>query len=315
VPEGAVIPEDMLRVTGFWDDERDRGILAGRRGDRVKAVKLRGVLSQGILLDQRDLAANGIPTFAAGAECAEPLGITKYEPPIPTELAGYVYHEPALGTYTDVENLKRYPDVLVPGEPVVITEKLHGTCSIFSLLATGDGGHEFHVSSKGQAGKGLAIREPAEGERRNAYWTIARQHDVERKLRLLALELGAREVTLFGETVGVQDLRYGFPPGELGANFFDLRVDGRYVDADVLTSQLTRPEVALPQVPVLHVGPYDPELVRFLAEGRSTLADHVREGVVVRPARERRDDRVGRVILKHVGEGYLTRRGDATEFE
>lgn len=37
-------------------------------------------------------------------------------------------------------------------------------------------------------------------------------------------------------------------------------------------------------------------------------ADHVREGCVVRPAAERRDDRAGRVVLKLIGRDYLTRK-------
>jgi hypothetical protein len=36
--------------------------------------------------------------------------------------------------------------------------------------------------------------------------------------------------------------------------------------------------------------------------------DHVREGFVVRPVRERYDPAVGRVILKLHGEGFHTRR-------
>ena len=38
-------------------------------------------------------------------------------------------------------------------------------------------------------------------------------------------------------------------------------------------------------------------------------ADHVREGFVVKPTAECFDDRIGRVILKMVGEGYLLRKG------
>ena len=36
-------------------------------------------------------------------------------------------------------------------------------------------------------------------------------------------------------------------------------------------------------------------------------ADHVREGSVVRPVRERVDLRLGRTVLKIVGNGYLER--------
>jgi hypothetical protein len=62
----------------------------------------------------------------------------------------------------------------------------------------------------------------------------------------------------------------------------------------------------LPAVPTLFVGPWDPERAREMAEGTSTLDNkHVREGIVVKPWAERWDDRIGRVILKLHGEGFL----------
>ncbi len=42
-------------------------------------------------------------------------------------------------------------------------------------------------------------------------------------------------------------------------------------------------------------------------------ANHIREGIVMVPAVERRDARIGRVCLKSVSADYLTRKG-GTEF-
>ena len=62
--------------------------------------------------------------------------------------------------------------------------------------------------------------------------------------------------------------------------------------------------------PVLYRGPWQGlDAHRHLAEGRTTIGDgHVREGFVVKPVVERFDDRIGRVILKLHGEGYLTKK-------
>jgi len=54
------------------------------------------------------------------------------------------------------------------------------------------------------------------------------------------------------------------------------------------------------------------ELLR-LSGGKSELAEHMREGCVIHPVRERFDERLGRVIVKMVGEDYLLRKG-GTEF-
>jgi len=41
-----------------------------------------------------------------------------------------------------------------------------------------------------------------------------------------------------------------------------------------------------------------------LANEDSSLGDHIREGVVVKPVKERWNERVGRVIMKYIGEEY-----------
>ena len=49
VPEQAVVPHDLLKQYGYWDDAKGKGMLAGAMGDRVKIIKLRGEYSQGLV--------------------------------------------------------------------------------------------------------------------------------------------------------------------------------------------------------------------------------------------------------------------------
>ena len=123
----------------------------------------------------------------------------------------------------------------------------------------------------------------------------------------LLTHLGAshRQVILYGEVFGskVQSLAYG-QVGALGFRAFDLLTDGKYLDAADFASLCARFDVSA--VPVLYRGPYALETVKALSEGATTLgADHIREGVVVRPAQERTDPKVGRVCLKYIGDPYL----------
>ena len=114
-----------------------------------------------------------------------------------------------------------------------------------------------------------------------------------------------RQVILYGEVFGsrVQSLTYG-QGGTLGFRAFDLLADGKYRDADGFTVLCAR--FAVPAVPVLYRGPYALDTVKALSEGTTTLgADHIREGVVVRPVKERTDPKVGRVCLKYIGDPYL----------
>ncbi|MFG2643972.1 RNA ligase (ATP) [Streptomyces sp. NPDC048370] len=309
IPEQAVLPAALVDELGLT------GRLAGKASDRVKAVRLRGEVSQGIVCRPKALADVDLATAAAaGTDFAELLGITKWVPPIPPTMSGDVEAAPDLLPWVDIENLQRYPDVFEPGEPVVLTEKLHGSACLATYFAE-DG--RVQVSSKGFGSKGLALQE----DPRNLYWRAVLGHDVPAVAARLAARLGARRVGLFGEVfgAGVQDLGYGANArGEdLGYAVFDVsaEIDGRvrWLDpAEVLEAG------ELPLVPRLYTGPYDRDTVLALASGRETVSGrelHLREGVVIRPVTERYSPVVGgRAIAKAVSPAYLTRKG-GTEYE
>ncbi|MEU2162813.1 RNA ligase (ATP) [Streptomyces chengbuensis] len=319
IPEQAVLPAPLVDELGLT------GRLAGKASDRVKAVRLRGELSQGIVCRPKALDGTDLARAAAeGTDFAELLGITKWSPPIPPTMSGDVEAAPELLPWVDIENLQRYPDVFAPGEPVVITEKLHGTACLVTFVADDGAAPSPHgepsgrvlVSSKGFGAKGLALKEDA----RNLYWRAVTGHAVPEAAARLAAELGATRVGVFGEVygAGVQDLSYGANARstELGFAVFDVsaEIDGQvhWLDAARLL------EGGLPLVPRLYEGPFALEKVLELASGRETVSGrelHLREGVVVRPVTERWSPVVGgRAIAKCVSPAYLTRKG-GTEYE
>ncbi|WP_435611969.1 RNA ligase (ATP) [Streptomyces sp. bgisy159] len=308
IPEQSVLPADLIEELGLT------GRLAGGNADRVKAVRLRGELSQGIVCRPEALADVDLTRAAAqGTDFAERLGITKWVPPIPPTMNGDVESAPDLLPWVDIENIQRYPDIFAPGEPVVLTEKLHGSACLLTYVTDED---RVYVSSKGFGSKSLALRE----DPRNLYWRAVRGHRVAEAAARLARRLGARRVGVFGEVygAGVQDLTYGADGRRdtLGYAVFDVSAEiggqVRWLDpAQVLEGEL-------PLVPRLFEGPYDSELTLAYASGRETVSGrelHLREGVVIRPAVERRSAVTGgRAIAKAVSPAYLTRKG-GTEFE
>jgi RNA ligase (TIGR02306 family) len=320
IPEQSIVPADILEELGLV------GKLAGPDKNRVKAVNLRGVLSQGICYRptnwSEDLEYKGL--WFDGSDLTEYLGITKWEPPVPAQLAGEV--EPSRAhffrTYQDIENIKRYPHILIPGERIIGTEKIHGACGIFGLVRrNGSATIEPVVSSKGLAGKGLVIKESPH----NTYWKAAKEFRIFEALLDYLDRNDYDQCILYGEIVGVQDLMYGLPKGKLSFRAFDLYVpskraetiitplnaEGRFLDHE----EFTRFTIAhnVPAVPVLYQGAYTPEVVERVTSGKSTLADHIREGVVVKTMPTRYSPEIGRVVLKSVSPEYLTRQG-GTEF-
>lgn len=319
IPEQSIVPQRLLKEMGL------EGRLAGKNKNRVKAVRLRGILSQGLCYPAR-------PEWTEGADVTDLLGIVKWEPPIPAHLAGEVFSAGFDRTLKyDIENYKRYPEILEDGEPVVFTEKLHGTWCMIGLMPKQMAHPEegrLIVSSKGLASRGLAMKFDAEANKLNLYVRVARHYTMENRIgfafgRIIKDELDPRPVFVLGEVfgAGVQDLAYGAKTDKdvtIGFRVFDVYVgkpgQGRYLNDDELDAACKR--LSIPRVPVLYRGPFSKEIMYEHTDGYETITGHdthIREGIVIRPQAERRHDEIGRVQLKSVSGDYLTRKG-GTEF-
>ena len=309
---GAYVPPDSV-----VDSTRPEfAFLAGH--ERIRAKKLRGQLSMGVLV-------KAPPGSKIGDDVAERLGVAHYEPPMrggqgpkppprprfslrhpfrflwflvskPRAAAFYLFgigynsdgftekapNLPAPGY--DLEPLRRHMNVFEPGEPVFITEKIHGANARYCY----EGGR-MRVASRN-----LWRRESKD----NKWWQALRAHpEIEQFCK------AHPDTVVYAEIYGeVQDLTYG----ETGVRVrvFDLLQAGRWLDpypARALGANL-------PWVPTVAEIPFDAETVLALAEGKSLIpgADHIREGVVVKPMAERIAG-CGRVCLKVVSADYLER--------
>lgn len=350
IPEAAIISEDQLRFFGYWNEEQNKGVLAGSKGDRVKAVKLRGQISQGLVFPVDKIARYfNLPVheFNVGDNITGLLGIVKWEPPIPVGMTGEVYNVGQSVTVDyDIENLKKYPNVLQEGEEVIFTEKLHGVSFQIGLLPCIDkydnddhfyvgpedsrnGDAYFFIASKGLGAQGLCFKDN-EANVNNLYVRAARQFKLfEKMMKLRVHMLGLSEIKsiepliLQGEVFGaVQDLTYGAKQGEIFFRVFDIcigeRSMRRYLDEDTFDWAINIME--LERCPVLYKGPYSKQKILELTHHTKSVVcpTQISEGGVVKPAKERRDPSIptmgGRVILKSINEDYLLRKGNVTEF-
>lgn len=304
IPEQAVLTEELLKELNFWSESKQKGKLAGSKGNRVKAMKLMGTISQGLIYPSKE-------EWKIGQDVKEILGITKYEPPIPQQLGGEV------GSWDfkvkfDIENIKKYPSLFNEGEKVILTEKIHGTCTIGTFIPDAvahlrkedmiDG--KWAITSKGLASKQLYFLD-CEKNKNNIYIKAFNSHIK----KMLELEFGLYDepVTFFGETFGdVQDLTYGVK----GHSFrmFGIEVGDKFWDFEKMAALCDAHGIDV--VPVLYKGPFSQKVLEKYTSGKEQVSGketHLREGVVIYPEKERDCPEIGRVVLKSVSNDYLFR--------
>jgi len=240
-------------------------------GYRLRTIKLRNVLSQGLLTPIPD----GILDPKEGDDLTEALDIVKYEPPIPAQLAGKIKGTfPSFIPKTDeirIQNFESEVGFSPVGERAYVTEKLDGTS--FTCY--------FNNGVFGVCGRNWELSETDD----NSLWRMAKVLELKDKMTK-----HGKNIALQGELIGagINGNLYGMSDHKL---FFFTGYDidkGRRMFFDELEWVLFG--LQLQMVPVLEkygfVIPNESNIVDYMlkyAEGKSVLNMEVdREGVVVR---------------------------------
>ncbi len=293
-------PIDSVLPVNLADYLNIRNFLAGANKDRIKAARLRGEMSFGFITSpdtiKKYLIENGkLVEETLPVDLTELLEVTKYEEPIPIQYAGMIRaRDERFIRYTDIENIRNFPNLIAEGEEVILTEKLHGTNARFLCVTDEKGVNDFFCGSHN-----ISLQE----SNANVYWRAAQENE----LLLMLARNPFYEV--FGEIIGVQDLKYGIPTGRIGLRVFDVYdvKAGKYLDYDEYVEFCQKNN--LETVPFVYRGVFNVEVINAFKSGSSALDSHIREGVVIRLAKERMDSAVGRVILKAISDDYLMRKG------
>ncbi len=292
-----------------------------RKDGRVKSVKLRGYLSEGLILD--------VPkgNYKLGDDVASVLGITKYEPPEPKFYKGIKQTSkkklnPNFDRYTDIENIKNYNDIFTENDIVVITEKIHGSNARYGNLEIVINNnqpflekiknwiqkyvfkqtHQFVIGSHN-------VQITANTNRRSFYseniWEkIATKYDLKNKIPKDYIVCGE----IYGK--GIQDLTYGLENIDLV--IFDIKYKSRYQSWEFVKNFCNKNN--LKYAPELYIGKWNNELIKYNS-GNSTLCNtQITEGCVIKMLEEENHPKIGRKILKSINVDYLLRKG-GTEFK
>lgn len=283
---------------------------------RIKTIKLRGQLSQGLMLPTNAFYhghASGLPH--EDMDCTDELGVTKYDPqPANSQGANLSVKRPSDFPQdvpkTDEERIQSCPRLLqkLAGKPYVITLKMDGCSATYTMH---DG--KFTVCSRN-----YIVPESEENES-TVYWRVARKYpDIQRyceEYPFLAIQ---------GEICapGLQKNRTGVPNGDVRFYAFSIfckeNIGG--CEPHYLASR-TRIEcwddlhdtlvpLNIPIVPVVETGgsfTHTQASLLALAEGKYEGTNNEREGIVVRSIDTTPSERVS---FKVISNRYLLKGGE-----
>ena len=259
-----------------------------REGFRLRTVKLRGQISQGLLLDPSML---GRP-FAVGEDVTDELGIAKYEAPIPACLGGDVVGGfPAFIAKTDEERIQNLASDFdsFRGKEFYVSEKIDGT-SFTAFVNDG----EFGV-----CGRNWQLAE----DQTNSHWRVVHSFSLHERLPCLG-----RSLAVQGELVGpgIQKNRYGLKePTVFVFNVYDIEASAYLGKSEM---EAVSEQLGLQTVPMIGSFSVVENIDEMLAsaEGKSVLNPKAeREGLVW--VHGSGDDRIS---FKTISNRFLAKGGD-----
>ncbi|MFT6338067.1 MAG: RNA ligase (TIGR02306 family) [Halioglobus sp.] len=233
-------------------------------GFRLKTIRLRGILSQGLLISTDVLPVN--LEYKIGDDVTEVLEIIKYEMPLPTNLNGEVAGDfSSVVIKTDEERLQNLNYSELVNQKYTVTEKLDGSSCTFY----------YHNEHFGVCSRNLEL---ADSEN-NSLWQIARKYGLESKLS----DYGD-SIAIQGEIIGLGIQKNIYKLNEVNFKVFkvfDIK-EGEYYSIDEMIEPSKK--LGLATVPVLDRDFSLPNTVDDLliyADSKSELSEATREGLVL----------------------------------
>ncbi len=242
----------------------------GVKGERLRTVKLRGQISQGLLLPIPEDTIKGAGILIAeGLDLTDHLGILKWERPMNAQLAGMARGNfPALVPKTDQERIQNLTRSFEKYQldSWSITEKLDGSSCTFYLDDEG----VFHVCSRN-----LDLKE----DEANSFWKVARKFQIEDVMRRNFMLGMAIQGEMIGE--GIQGNQY-----KTSLDFYVYDMYNTHTAQYILPVQLKAAceRIGLKHVPILceatEIKEQTIQSIIDFAEGKSVLNGSEREGIV-----------------------------------
>lgn len=252
----------------------------GIKGEKLRTIKLRGQISQGLILPLTVLLGTSAVNISSGeydanisyseegSDLTEMLGIQKWEAPINAQLAGMARGNfPSFIHKTDQERVqnmsKELKEYVERGLTFEVSEKLEGSSTTVYFK---DG--EFGVASRN-----IDLKETES----NSFWNIARKLNLEELMRT-----NAKNIALQGELIGpgIQGNIYNLTEHQFRLfDVFDIDTQEYYTAHDRYRAAAFFNLEQAPLIREMQITQTMEELLSY-AEGESQLFKTEREGIV-----------------------------------
>jgi len=297
IPEKSVLPPNLQP---HWAN-----YLKGPDKNRVGSVRLRGEISQGILLNRTDaetILGKSLDEFTSDEDISELLNIKKYEAYIPPSMAGKQGNYDGYHHYHDCVQYGSWANAIQDDEEVIVTEKIHG--SQLNYIYHVETGEEF-VGTKGMLNKSVVITEYPESP--NLYWQAVRNS----RLKELALEVLKHSsepwkvIQIISEAIPCQK-GYSYGISQPEARVFGITY---YDGKNEVHKPYANEYPGFKGAHVIFQGKYGEikHKLRELAEGMEQVSGnelHIREGIVIRPNPDRKSHKGNWLRLKIISPKY-----------
>lgn len=297
-PIDSLIPNEILKKLGL------EGKLAGKEKNRVKSIRLRNEISQGIVasLDLISTLSDRSPE-----SITKFLGVTKYEPPAILEKCGNLLPLPVGLSAYDIEGCERYSSIIeqLLDQNVAVTEKLEG--SNFSVTYS-PMLNKFFVNQRNYTIEEIVGKE-------HTWWKTVRSLNLLEKIKDIFVQLvldspKQEPVTLYGEMCGPSIQGNIYKLNQHTIFFFDIKYGSRYLNFEKFVFFTNKYNIQT--VPILWNNNtlrkfLDGKSVKEASNGKSILNNNTRrEGIVIKPYFEQFCPELsGRMILKQRSPEYL----------
>jgi len=287
---------------------------------RIKARRLRGIYSQGLLIDSP-------PNFNEGDSLIDFFDIKKFVYPEEVEdlmqlsdedkkhylfpkidqqfiarIRGRNAAPPPKGwaaLFYDLDSVRKYGRLFQEGETVICTEKCDGCQAFFRHDGT-----EFFVKSRN------FYKKRPDDPKADSWWEIALRLDFENKMSKFP------EYGCYGELYGqVSPFFYDCQIVEFKIQtkfrIFDIYdfTNHKFLDYDDMVDCAN--QLGIETMPLIYRGPWKTDNSLYSLVEHDTFfnlklpqATKIMEGMVIRPEHERTDSHIGRIILKLKSERY-----------